>query len=102
MTENDVLDRYVHPLTDRYASREMVRVFSPRYRFETWRRLWVALAEAEREMGLPVSEEAIQEMRAGLESLDLEGTPITTGPKVMAAVIVTVSCVLMTTYSAPS
>ncbi|NIW38114.1 MAG: hypothetical protein GWN32_16985, partial [Gemmatimonadetes bacterium] len=47
--------RYVHPLTDRYASREMQRVFSPRRRFGTWRRLWVALAESEAELGIDIS-----------------------------------------------
>ncbi len=72
MTEKESSSRYVHPLADRYASKEMLAVFSPQHRFGTWRRLWVALAEAQREMGLPVSEEAVQEMRAGQESFDFE------------------------------
>jgi adenylosuccinate lyase len=50
----------------------MLEVFSAQHRFGTWRRLWLALAEAEREMGLPVSEEAIAEMKAGLENLDFQ------------------------------
>ena len=72
MTEKDPTSRYVHPLADRYASKEMLEIFSPQHRFGTWRRLWVALAEAEREMGLPVTEEAIREMKEGLEDLDFE------------------------------
>jgi adenylosuccinate lyase len=45
---------YVNPLVDRYASREMSWIFSPQYKFQTWRRLWVALAEAEAEEGLAI------------------------------------------------
>ncbi|MDR3305922.1 MAG: adenylosuccinate lyase, partial [Clostridiales Family XIII bacterium] len=48
-------ERYTNPLTTRYSSAEMSRIFSPRVKFETWRRLWVALAEAERELGLPIT-----------------------------------------------
>jgi adenylosuccinate lyase len=70
--EQNNLDRYVHPLADRYASREMQAIFSPGHRFGCWRRLWLALAEAEQEMGLPVSDEALAQMRAGLDDLDLE------------------------------
>jgi adenylosuccinate lyase len=66
------LDRYSHPLADRYASREMQAVFSPRHRYGTWRRLWLALAEAEAELGLPISEEALEQMRAHLDTLDLQ------------------------------
>ena len=72
MTEQSGLDRYVHPLADRYASREMQVIFSPGHRFGSWRRLWLALAEAEQELGLPVSDEALAQMRAGLDELDLE------------------------------
>ena len=72
MTEQDSGTRFVHPLADRYASKEMLKVFSAQHRHETWRRLWVALAEAEMEMGLPVTEEAIQEMKTGLEDIDFE------------------------------
>ena len=72
MTEKSGLDRYVHPLADRYASREMQAIFSPGHRFGSWRRLWLALAEAEQELGLPVSDEALAQMRAGLDELDLE------------------------------
>jgi adenylosuccinate lyase len=72
VTEDKALDRFVHPLADRYASREMQAIFSPGHRFGTWRRLWVALAEAEQELGLPVSDEALAQMRAGVDDLDLE------------------------------
>ncbi len=65
------LDRYVHPLTDRYASREMQSVFSPGRKFGVWRRLWLALAESEAELGLDISEQALDEMRAHLDSVDL-------------------------------
>jgi adenylosuccinate lyase len=72
VSENAGLDRYTHPLADRYASREMQAIFSPGHRFGTWRRLWLALAEAEQELGLPISDEALRQMRAGLDDLDLE------------------------------
>jgi adenylosuccinate lyase len=63
---------YVHPLTERYASVEMQAVFSPAKRFGTWRRLWLALAESEAELGIEISHEAIGQMRASLDSLDLD------------------------------
>jgi adenylosuccinate lyase len=65
------LDRYVHPLTDRYASREMQAVFSPGRKFGVWRRLWLALAESEAELGLDISEKALDQMRAHLDTVDL-------------------------------
>jgi adenylosuccinate lyase len=57
-------DEFENPLVTRYAGREMVRLFSPDRKFRTWRDLWIALAEAERELGLPVPEAAIAELRA--------------------------------------
>ena len=51
-------DQYVNPLTDRYASAEMSAIFSPARKFGTWRRLWLALAESQAELGLPVPDEA--------------------------------------------
>ncbi|HEX7119019.1 MAG TPA: adenylosuccinate lyase [Longimicrobiales bacterium] len=63
---------YSNPLVERYASAEMSRIFSPAFKFTTWRRLWIALAESERELGLPIPEDAIAEMRAHLEDIDLE------------------------------
>ena len=69
---SETLDRYDHPLSGRYASAEMQRIFSPGRRFGTWRRLWLALAEAEEELGLPIPDGAIREMRGGLDNLDLD------------------------------
>lgn len=66
------LDKYVHPLAERYASSEMQRIFSPRRRFGTWRKLWIALAESEAELGLDISDEALEQMRASVDSLDLD------------------------------
>jgi adenylosuccinate lyase len=63
---------YVNPLTERYASEEMSRIFSPQTKFEIWRRLWLWLAEEERRLGLPVSEEALTQMRAHLTDIDFE------------------------------
>lgn len=65
-------DRYTNPLTERYASPEMSRIFSPTFKFGTWRRLWLALAEAQRELGLPIDESAIGSLRAHLDDFDLE------------------------------
>ena len=66
------IDRYMHPLSDRYASREMQRIFSPSRRFGTWRRLWIALAESQAELGLNISKEALEQMHAAVDKLDLE------------------------------
>src|SRR5262244_3218713 len=65
-------ETYSNPLTERYASPEMARIFSPRFKFETWRRLWLWLAEEERRLGLPISEEAITQMAAHLADIDFE------------------------------
>ena len=65
-------DQYSHPLSERYASHEMQQIFSPRKRFGTWRRLWLALAESEAELGIDISDTALDQMRAALDSLDLE------------------------------
>ncbi|HOC09107.1 MAG TPA: adenylosuccinate lyase, partial [Bacillota bacterium] len=63
-------DRYENPLGKRYASREMQYIFSDDNKFSTWRRLWVALAESERELGLPISEEQIEEMKQHLNDIN--------------------------------
>lgn len=65
-------DRYSNPLTERYASPEMSRIFSARFKFGTWRRLWLALAEAEAELGLPVPPEAVAALREHLDDFDLK------------------------------
>jgi adenylosuccinate lyase len=61
------LDGFDHPLTGRYASEEMQRLFSTGHRYTTWRRMWLALAESELELGLEIPVEAIEQMRANLE-----------------------------------
>ncbi len=63
---------YVHPLSGRYASREMQHIFSQARKFTTWRRLWIALAESQRELGLDISAEALRQMRAAVDDLDLD------------------------------
>jgi adenylosuccinate lyase len=65
-------ETFVHPLTGRYASAEMSRIFSPATRYRTWRRLWIALAEAQRDLGLPIPPEALDAMRAAADDIDLE------------------------------
>ncbi|HUG39884.1 MAG TPA: adenylosuccinate lyase [Longimicrobiales bacterium] len=62
---------YRHPLSERYASGEMIRIFSPAFKFGTWRRLWLILAEAEKELGLEIPDEAIAAMRDHLDDIDL-------------------------------
>jgi adenylosuccinate lyase len=61
------LDRFDHPLTGRYASAEMQRLFSNGNRYTTWRRMWLALASAEKELGLEIPEEALEQMLANLD-----------------------------------
>jgi adenylosuccinate lyase len=68
---SDTSERYSNPLTERYASAEMSRIFSPKFKFGTWRRLWLALAEAEQELGLPIPDEAIEAIKAHLDDFDL-------------------------------
>ena len=65
-------DRYVSPLSERYASREMQYIFSPEKKFCTWRRLWVALAEAENELGLPVTKEQIDELKEHIDDINFD------------------------------
>jgi adenylosuccinate lyase len=64
------IDTFDHPLVGRYASREMQRLFSPRHRYTTWRRTWLALAEAEHELGLEIPSEALDQLRQHLEVTD--------------------------------
>ena len=63
-------DIYENPLCARYASHEMQHIFSPDFKFSTWRRLWIALAESEQELGLPITDEQIAEMRAHIDDID--------------------------------
>ncbi|MDR0361442.1 MAG: adenylosuccinate lyase [Planctomycetota bacterium] len=68
----DTHEFYDNPLVERYASREMARLFSPRKRIETWRRLWTVLAECERELGLPISARQVEELRENVGDIDWE------------------------------
>jgi len=68
----DENQHYDNPLTTRYASPQMSLLWSPQRKFSTWRRLWVALAEAEAELGLPVSQEQIAELRAHVDDIDFQ------------------------------
>ena len=65
-------DIYQSPLCERYASKEMQSIFSNDRKFSTWRKLWVALAESEQELGLPISNEQIQEMKSQISNIDYE------------------------------
>ncbi|MCX4319977.1 MAG: adenylosuccinate lyase, partial [Lachnospiraceae bacterium] len=65
-------DRYTSPLSERYASREMQYIFSPEMKFKTWRKLWIALAETERELGLDITEEQIHELKEHAEDINFE------------------------------
>jgi len=71
-SEGSELETFEHPLAARYASRAMVRLLSPLYRMRVWRRLWVALAESEAELGLPVGPAQLAELRATQDAVDLE------------------------------
>lgn len=63
-------DRYESPLSSRYASPEMLKLFSMETRIQTWRKLWVALAKAEMELGLPITEEQVQQLEEQAENID--------------------------------
>ncbi|MCD8097204.1 MAG: adenylosuccinate lyase [Lachnospiraceae bacterium] len=65
-------DRYVSPLSERYASREMQYIFSQDMKFRTWRRLWIALAETEQELGLPITDEQIAELKAHADDINYD------------------------------
>ena len=65
-------DRYTSPLSERYASKEMQYIFSPEMKFRTWRRLWIALAETEKELGLDITQEQIDELKAHKDDINFE------------------------------
>ena len=65
-------DRYVSPLSERYASKEMQYIFSQDMKFQTWRRLWIALAETEKELGLPITQEQIDELKAHKDEINFD------------------------------
>lgn len=63
---------YSNPLAERYSSKEMLENFSPDKKFSTWRKLWIALAESEKELGLHITDEQIEEMKANIYNIDYE------------------------------
>ena len=65
-------DRYQTPLAERYASKEMQYIFSPDKKFRTWRKLWIALAETEKELGLDITDEQIEELKAHQDDINYE------------------------------
>ena len=65
-------DRYVSPLSERYASKEMQYIFSPDMKFRTWRKLWIALAETEKELGLNITQEQIDELKAHKDDINYD------------------------------
>ena len=65
-------DRYASPLAERYASTAMLELWSPATRHGLWRRLWLALAEAEQELGVPIPDDALAQMRAHLDDIDFD------------------------------
>ncbi len=65
-------DKYISPLSTRYASDEMQQIFSQNFKFRTWRRLWIALARAEKQLGLGITDEQIQEMEAHKDDINYD------------------------------
>ena len=65
-------DRYTSPLSKRYASKEMQYIFSPDKKFRTWRKLWIALAETEKELGLDITDEQIEELKAHADDINYD------------------------------
>ena len=65
-------DRYNSPLSERYASKEMQYIFSPDMKFKTWRKLWIALAESEMELGLNITQEQIDELKEHAEDINYD------------------------------
>lgn len=65
-------DRYVSPLSERYASKEMQYIFSPDMKFRTWRKLWIALAETEKELGLNITQEQIDELKSHADDINYD------------------------------
>ena len=63
-------NKYESPLSSRYASAYMLELFSADKRYQTWRRLWISLAKAEKSLGLPITKEQIKEMEAHIEDID--------------------------------
>ena len=63
---------YKNPLTDRYCSKDMSYIFSPQFKFSTWRKLWVALAESEKELGINITDEQINQLKENIENINFD------------------------------
>lgn len=63
---------YSNPLAERYSSKEMLEIFSPKFKFSTWRKLWYVLAETEKELGLDITDEQLAEMKANIDNINYE------------------------------
>ena len=63
---------YSNPLVERYSSKEMLKIFSPSFKFSTWRKLWYVLAETEKELGLDITEEQLEQMKQNIDNIDYE------------------------------
>ena len=66
------MNKYQNPLESRYCSDEMLYIFSPEKKFTTWRQLWIALAEIEKELGLDITDEQIQELKDNATNIDYD------------------------------
>ncbi len=65
-------DNYTSPLSERYPSKEMQFLFSPDMKFRTWRRLWIALAETEKELGLSITQEQIDQLKQHQDDINYD------------------------------
>lgn len=71
MSTNSVsLDKYEHPLINRYSSKDMNYIWSPKYKFSTWRKLWYVLAESQQELGLNINDNQLTEMKENIHNID--------------------------------
>ena len=68
-------DRYTNPLCTRYAGRTMQHIYSDDNKFSTWRRLWIALAESEQELGLPITDAQLEQLRAHITTSTMPMPP---------------------------
>ena len=69
---NNKYSTYSNPLTERYCSKDMSYIFSPQFKFSTWRKLWIALAEGEKELGINITDEQIEELKAHVNDINFD------------------------------
>ena len=70
--EEESIKQYNHPLSERYSSEEMKYIFSSHFKFKNWRSIWIALAESEKDLGLPISNEQIEELKKYKDDINIE------------------------------